>query len=242
MAYYVIRVARQTGLIAVFVGTAIFGTISGVLFAFVGDLPQISALDDYAPSAITRVLAADGEVVAEFATQRRLVVAYEEIAPRLREAIVASEDASFNSHFGVSPVRVAVTAVRNILNQQRRGASTITMQLARNLFLTLDKTWERKIKELLLTFQIEKAVHEAGNPDDVRQSGALRAWGLRRRGRLAHVLRQVSARAAARGSRAARRHHPGACPPESVRQSRACDDPAQLRPEPDGSRRLHHGR
>ena len=156
MACYVIRVARQTGLIAVFVGTAIFGTVSGVLFAFVGDLPQISALDDYAPSAITRVLAADGEVVAEFATQRRVVVAYEEIAPRLREAIVASEDASFNSHFGVSPVRVAVTAVRNVLNQQRRGASTITMQLARNLFLTLDKTWERKIKELLLTFLIEK--------------------------------------------------------------------------------------
>ncbi len=156
MARYVIRFARQTGLIAVFVGTAIFGTVSGVLFAFAGDLPQISALDDYAPSAITRVLAADGEVVAEFATQRRVVVAYEEIAPRLREAIVAAEDASFNSHFGVSPVRVAVTAVRNILNQQRRGASTITMQLARNLFLTLDKTWERKLKELLLTFQIEK--------------------------------------------------------------------------------------
>ena len=156
MARYVIRVAHQAGLIAMFVGTAIFGTISGVLFAFAGDLPQISALDDYAPSAITRVLAANGEVVAEFATQRRVVVAYEDITPRLREAIIASEDASFNSHFGVSPTRVAVTAIRNILNQQLYGASTITQQLARNLFLTLDKTWERKIKELLLTFQIEK--------------------------------------------------------------------------------------
>ena len=139
-----------------FVGVAIFGSISGVLFAFAGDLPQITALDDYAPSAITRVHAADGSVVAEFATQRRVVIAYEDIAPRLREAIIASEDASFNSHFGVSPTRVAITAVTNILDQELYGASTITMQLARNLFLTLDKTWERKIKELLLTFQIEK--------------------------------------------------------------------------------------
>ena len=139
-----------------FVGVAILGAISGVLFAFTGDLPQISALDDYAPSVITRVNAANGEVVAEFATQRRVVIAYEDIAPRLREAIIASEDAGFNSHFGVSIPRVAITIIRDIMNQRLYGASTITQQLARNLFLTLDKTWKRKIEELLLTLQIEK--------------------------------------------------------------------------------------
>ena len=95
-------------------------------------------------------------MVTEFATQRRVVIAYEDIAPRLREAIVASEDGGFNSHFGISIPRLAITIVRDIMNQRLYGASTITQQLARNLFLTLDKTWERKIKELLLTFQIEK--------------------------------------------------------------------------------------
>ena len=94
--------------------------------------------------------------MTEFATQRRVVIAYEDIAPRLREAIVASEDGGFNSHFGISIPRLAITIVRDIMNQRLYGASTITPQLARNLFLTLDKTWERKIKELLLTVQIEK--------------------------------------------------------------------------------------
>ncbi|HAK56953.1 MAG: PBP1A family penicillin-binding protein [Vicinamibacterales bacterium] len=156
MARYVIRIARQASLIAAFVGAAIFGIVSGVLFAFAGDLPRITALDDYAPSVITHVHAANGSVVAEFATQRRVVIAYEEIAPHLREAIIASEDGSFNSHFGVSIPRLVITAVRDVLNQELSGASTITMQLARNLFLTLDKTWTRKVQELLLTFQIEK--------------------------------------------------------------------------------------
>ena len=153
---YLIRINRRASLIAMFVGIAILGTVSGVLFAFAGDLPQITALDDYAPSVITRVHAANGEVVTEFATQRRVVIAYEDIAPRLREAIVAAEDGSFNTHFGISIPRLAITIVRDILNQRLYGASTITQQLARNLFLNLDKTWERKIKELLLTFQIEK--------------------------------------------------------------------------------------
>ena len=156
MPRYLIRITRRAGIIAIFVGIGILGTVSGVLFAFAGDLPQITALDDYAPSVITRVYAANGEVVTEFATQRRVVIAYEDIAPRLREAIVASEDGGFNSHFGISIPRLAITIVRDIMNQRLYGASTITQQLARNLFLTLDKTWERKIKELLLTFQIEK--------------------------------------------------------------------------------------
>ena len=156
MPRYLIRITRRASIIAIFVVIAILGTVSGVLFAFASDLPQITALDDYAPSVITRVHAANGEVVTEFATQRRVVIAYEDIAPHLREAIVAAEDGGFNSHFGISIPRLAITIVRDIMNQRLYGASTITQQLARNLFLTLDKTWERKIKELLLTFQIEK--------------------------------------------------------------------------------------
>src|ERR1700751_422505 len=78
------------------------GTLSGVLFAYAGDLPEISALDNYNPSTITRVQAADGEVIGEFAVQRRIVVAYDDIAPQLREAIISAEDGSFDRHFGLS--------------------------------------------------------------------------------------------------------------------------------------------
>ena len=81
MPRYLIRITRRASLVAIFVGIAILGTVSGVLFAFAGDLPQITALDDYAPSVITRVHAANGEVVTEFATQRRVVIAYKDITP-----------------------------------------------------------------------------------------------------------------------------------------------------------------
>ena len=73
MARYVIRVARQAAIVLLFVMTALAGAVSGVLFAYADDLPQISALDDYAPSTITRVYAAGGESVGEFALQRRTV-------------------------------------------------------------------------------------------------------------------------------------------------------------------------
>src|SRR6476659_3453956 len=101
MARYAIRVARRAGIIALFVIAAVLGVATGVIFAFAGDLPQISALDDYAPSTISRVYGSKGEVVGEFAVQRREVVAYESISPVLRQAILAAEDAEFEQHFGL---------------------------------------------------------------------------------------------------------------------------------------------
>ena len=83
MAHYVIRIARNAGIVALFVVAAMLGILSGVLFAYAGDLPQISALDDYAPSTITRVYAANGQVIGEFAAQRRVVVGYDDITPLL---------------------------------------------------------------------------------------------------------------------------------------------------------------
>ena len=106
-----------------------------MLFAFAGDLPQISALDDYAPSTITRIYASTGEVVGEFAKERRLVVPYDGISPLLRQAIVAAEDKDFEEHVGLSVPRIVITAVKDVVHQQRAGASTITQQLARMLFL-----------------------------------------------------------------------------------------------------------
>jgi penicillin-binding protein 1A len=151
------RLARNVGIVALFLAAALFGTASGVLFAFVGDLPQISALDDYTPGTITRVVGRNGALVGEFATERRVVVTYEQIPVVLRNALVAAEDGDFFRHGGVDTRRILATIVRRVLGLQRRGgASTITQQLARKLFLTDEATPERKIKEALLAIQIEK--------------------------------------------------------------------------------------
>ena len=172
MAKYVVRLAKSAGLVVLFVLAAFLGTVSGVLFAFAGDLPQISALDDYAPSTITRVFGARGEVVGEFSTQRRVVVPYEAISPKLRQAIIAAEDADFEKHFGLSVPHIFLAATRAVVGAARgavtghyarpRGASTITQQLARGLFPEAvgfqigDTSPERKIKEAIVAVQIEK--------------------------------------------------------------------------------------
>jgi penicillin-binding protein 1A len=161
---YVVRLARRAGLVALFVIVAILGTISGMFFAYAGDLPQISALDDYAPSTITRVHASDGGLIGEFAIQRRVVIGYESISPTLREAIIAAEDAGFERHVGLSVPRIIITAVRDSTRGRRVGASTLTQQLARHLFLEeymragglFEVSPERKIKEAIVAIQIEK--------------------------------------------------------------------------------------
>ena len=136
------------------------GILGGVLFAYAGDLPQVSALDDYSPSTITRVYAANGQVIGEFATQRRIVVGYDDINPLLRQAIIATEDTQFDSHFGVNVWRIFVAAAVDIIKRRRdQGASTLTQQVARNLDqfgLTKQKLFERKIREMILAIQIEK--------------------------------------------------------------------------------------
>ena len=161
MAHYVVRIARNAGIIALFVVAAMLGILSGVLFAYAGDLPQISALDDYTPSTITRVYASNGQVIGEFATQRRVIVGYDDINPVLRQAIIATEDAEFDRHFGINVWRMVVAAVVDLAERRRaQGASTLTQQLARNLKeqfgLTNEKSLERKVREIILAIQIEK--------------------------------------------------------------------------------------
>jgi penicillin-binding protein 1A len=165
--------ARRATVVALFVAAALAGTVSGVLFAYADDLPAISALDDYVPNTITRVYAATGtDLIGEFAIERRLPIGYDDIAPHLRQAIIAAEDGDFDRHFGLSISRIAVTLVRDIFEGMRdiiarrpsrpAGASTITQQLARNLlpetvgFTMGDVSLERKIKEALVAVQIEK--------------------------------------------------------------------------------------
>jgi penicillin-binding protein 1A len=171
--HFVVRYARNAVFVALFVVAAALGILSGVLFAYAGDLPEISALDGYAPNTITRVRAADGQLIGEFATERRLVIGYDDIAPQLRQAIIAAEDGGFDRHFGLSIPSVAMRLTRDVFDALRdwlagraqgrpAGGSTLTQQLARNLFpqtvgfRTGDLSPERKIKEALVAIQIEK--------------------------------------------------------------------------------------
>lgn len=170
--HVVVRIARGAGLIFLFLVVAGLGILSGVLFAYATDLPQITALDDYRPNTISRVLAADGQLIGEFAVERRVVVGFDEISPRFREAIVAAEDAGFDTHFGLSVSAIALRLMRDLLDglkdvaagrtSRPAGASTLTQQLARNLFAEEigfrvgDMSLERKIKEAIVALQIEK--------------------------------------------------------------------------------------
>src|SRR5438093_2227490 len=126
MTHIVIRVARQASIAALFIIAAMLGILGGVLFAYAGDLPQVSALDDYSPSTITRVYAANGQVIGEFATQRRIVVGYDDINPLLRKAIIATEDADFDRHVGINVWRIASAVVTDLVRRRRaQGASTL---------------------------------------------------------------------------------------------------------------------
>jgi penicillin-binding protein 1A len=156
----VVRFARQAGIVALFITAALAGTLSGVLFAYSDDLPEVSALDNYAPNTITRVLGRDSALVGEFAVERRVIVRYDEIPPVLRQAILAAEDSDFFEHAGLSISRMMLALLRDIVSRGNvPGGSTLTQQLARNLFpktIGFDRTWERKIKEALVAIQIEK--------------------------------------------------------------------------------------
>ena len=118
LAHVVLKVARNAGIVALFIVVAMLGILSGVMFAYAGDLPQVSALDNYSPSTITRIYASGGQVIGEFATQRRVVVGYDDINPLLRQAIIATEDAEFDRHFGINIWRMVVAAV----DRHRRSA------------------------------------------------------------------------------------------------------------------------
>ncbi len=164
----VLRIAKNAVLIILFVLAALMGSAAGVLFAFAGDLPEISALDDYRPNTITRLLARDGQEIGAFATERRVVIDYDQMAPVLRQAIIATEDADFERHFGLSITHTLMAIARDVFTGQRLGGSTITQQLARDLFLRhymreggvyarsgLSGV-ERKVQEWIVSLKIER--------------------------------------------------------------------------------------
>ncbi|NQV46258.1 MAG: penicillin-binding protein 1A [Rhodospirillaceae bacterium] len=142
-----------------------FAGVGGVLFVFQSfgrDLPDYHQLADYEPPVMTRVHAGDGRLLAEYAIEKRVFVPIRAMPKRVVNAFLAAEDKNFYSHQGVDflgVVRAIVINIKNLGKQRRMvGASTITQQVAKNFLLTNEVSWERKVKEAILAFRIERAI------------------------------------------------------------------------------------
>ncbi|MEM1401405.1 MAG: transglycosylase domain-containing protein, partial [Pseudomonadota bacterium] len=149
------------------VASVLMFAIVGMAGVFVGlkyfsrDLPDYSQLANYEPPITTRFYAGDGRLLAEYATEKRSFVPFEAIPDMVVQAFISAEDQHYFDHKGVDPIgvaRAAVTNIRNIGTGRRPiGASTITQQVARNFLLTNELAIERKVREALLAFRIERA-------------------------------------------------------------------------------------
>ncbi|MGA8528366.1 MAG: PBP1A family penicillin-binding protein [Acidobacteriaceae bacterium] len=132
------------------------GSLAGMVLVYSVDLPQIAELEHYRPSATTELYDVHGRSFGSFALERRVVVGYNDFSPILRQAVISTEDRDFESHWGVNLFRVAGAAWHDLFSKGRaQGASTLTMQLARNLFLSNERTASRKLQEVFLSLQIE---------------------------------------------------------------------------------------
>ena len=121
------------------------------------NLPSLESLTDYQPKIPLRIYTAEGALIGEFGEERRLLVAIKDVPLQLKQAILAAEDERFYQHTGIDYMGVARAALANLTQGgKRQGASTITMQVARNFFLSSEKTLTRKLYEALLAFKIER--------------------------------------------------------------------------------------
>jgi penicillin-binding protein 1A len=137
------------------------GGLTGIIAAYQLNYSQaaneVAALATYRPSVVTRIYADDGKtVIGEFALEKRIPLKYEEIPPNVKNAILAVEDARFYDHIGIDPIRILGAAWKNLRSDRVEGGSTLTQQLAKNLFLTREQTYKRKVNEWLLALQIER--------------------------------------------------------------------------------------
>jgi penicillin-binding protein 1A len=134
-------------------------TLFGVwaYFYLTRDLPRLARIEDYQPPAVSRLLARDGTLLAEFFVEKRYPVKLSEVPDRVRKAFLAAEDASFYSHHGIDPVSIARAVYKNLQSgNAKQGASTITQQVVKNLLLTPEKSLVRKAKEAILSYRLER--------------------------------------------------------------------------------------
>ena len=144
-----------TGTLVFVAAAAIF---AGVVWKYEQDLPDYTVLKNYEPPVMTRVHAADGSLLAEYSRERRLYLPADEIPDLVKHAFISAEDKNFYNHWGVDPegiVRAGMVYMQG--SRHIQGASTITQQVAKNFLLNSDRTFDRKIREILLSLRIESA-------------------------------------------------------------------------------------
>ena len=129
----------------------------GLIVYYANNVPDLRALSDYNPKLITKIYAHDSELLAEYARQKRIYVAIKDVPKPLIEAYLAAEDAAFYDHPGFDIKGILRAALTNIISDHKQGASTITQQVAKTFLLTNERTYERKIKELILARKIEQS-------------------------------------------------------------------------------------
>ena len=152
------KLAGRSAIVALVMLAAITGSLAGLTLVYSVNLPQIQDLEHYQPSTITDLYDRKGRIIGSFSLELREVVGYDGFAPILRQAVISIEDKNFESHWGINVFRVAGAVWHDIRSHGRaQGASTLTMQLARNLFLSSDRNAMRKIQEAYLAIQIERA-------------------------------------------------------------------------------------
>ena len=133
------------------------GAVAGLYYYVKPELPSVETLRDVRLQVPMQVFTADGKLISQFGEQRRTPKTLDEIPQQLIDAIIATEDSRFYEHFGIDPIGVVRAAsVLVATGEIREGASTITMQLARNFFLTRERAWMRKIKEAFIALHIEE--------------------------------------------------------------------------------------
>jgi penicillin-binding protein 1A len=151
------RWRRRLLLAAAVLAVATLAAVGGTWHYLAADLPKFDRLLDYRPKEATKVFAADGSLVAEFYEERRTVVPPEQIPEVMRKAILAAEDAEFYRHEGLDYTGIARAALKLALSgEARQGGSTITQQVVKTFLLSPEKTFERKLREMILARRLEK--------------------------------------------------------------------------------------
>ncbi|MCL2758543.1 MAG: PBP1A family penicillin-binding protein [Alphaproteobacteria bacterium] len=155
IALFALRAAFWALIVAMFVVTAL-------VIKYGRDLPDYKKLASYSPPVATRLYAYDGSLLIEYAEERRVFIAFEDLPPQLINAFIAAEDKNFWHHAGIDPLSIVRAAKNNTIRffggpARFSGASTITQQVAKNFFLTSDRTIARKVKEAILALRLERA-------------------------------------------------------------------------------------
>jgi penicillin-binding protein 1A len=141
------------------VGALLVGVVGGVGVAAAINMPRVESITDFTPTLITELYDRDGDVFATYARERRMMIDEGDIPRIVEQAVVSAEDGSFFQHGGIDALGIARAAAANLQRGERfSGASTITMQLARMLYLSREKRWRRKIEEAFLAVELEKSL------------------------------------------------------------------------------------